>query len=59
MTSQSSALGYMAVWATAKIPGIARYMRDAMGTTVADCTPDQHVETVAALLGFEGAETVC
>lgn len=40
-------------------PGIARYMRDAMGTTVADCTPDQHVETVAALLGLPGAETVC
>lgn len=40
-------------------PGIARYMRDAMGTAHADCTPDQHVETVAALLGFEGAETVC
>ena len=40
-------------------PGIARYARDAFGTTVADCTPDQHVETVAALLGLPGAEMVC
>ena len=40
-------------------PGIARFARDAYGTTVADCTPDQHVETVAALLGLPGAEMVC
>lgn len=46
-------LGYM------EDTGIARYMRDAEGTCVADCTPDQHVETVAAMLGFAGAEAVC
>lgn len=39
--------------------GIARYMRDAVGTTIADCTPDQHVETIAALLGLPEAERVC
>jgi alkylation response protein AidB-like acyl-CoA dehydrogenase len=46
-------LGYM------EDTGIARYMRDAEGTCIADCTPDQHVETVAAMLGFPGAEAVC
>ncbi len=39
--------------------GIARYMRDAMGTTIADCTPDLHLETIAALLGCPEAEIVC
>jgi butyryl-CoA dehydrogenase len=39
--------------------GIARYMRDAMGTTIADCTPDLHLETIAALLGCPEAEIIC
>lgn len=39
--------------------GIARYMRDAMGTTIADCPSDLHRETIAHLLGFPEAERCC
>jgi len=43
-------LGYM------EDTGIARYMRDAVGMSVADGTPGLHREQIAALLGCEGAE---
>jgi alkylation response protein AidB-like acyl-CoA dehydrogenase len=37
-----------------KDTGVEHYLRDAECLAVADGTPDQHVETVAALLGFPG-----
>jgi butyryl-CoA dehydrogenase len=39
--------------------GIARYLRDAMGTTIADCTPDLHLESIAFQLGCPEAEMPC
>ncbi|MGI6217995.1 MAG: acyl-CoA dehydrogenase family protein, partial [Coriobacteriales bacterium] len=41
-----------------KETGVEHYLRDAECLAVADCTPDQHVETVAALLGLPGSQKI-
>ncbi|MGI6590863.1 MAG: acyl-CoA dehydrogenase family protein [Eggerthellaceae bacterium] len=41
-----------------KETGVERYLRDAACLAVADGTPDQHVETVAALLGLPGSQVM-
>jgi alkylation response protein AidB-like acyl-CoA dehydrogenase len=38
--------------------GIARYMRDAMGLTIADFTPGLHLESISGLLGNPEAEVI-